>query len=94
MVEGFGNKNICLSNPRLGDTKLFFLKMGKMRQDRSGQVLKFKLNDNILKINLRNQKLLTKLRDRRMKKKMIYQNIYDSKNTQVLAKKIVRISTN
>ena len=74
VVEGFGNKNICLSNPRLGETKLFFLKMGRMRQDRNGQVLKFKLNDNILKINLRNQKLLTKLRDRRMKKKMIYQN--------------------
>jgi len=67
VVEGFGSKNICLSNPRLGDTKLFFLKMGKMRQDRdrSGQVIKFKLHDNILKINLQNLKTLSKLRDRR-----------------------------
>ena len=65
VVEGFGSKNICLSNPRLGDTKLFFLKMGKMRQDISGQALKFRLNDNILKINSRNLKTLIKLRDRR-----------------------------
>ena len=39
-----------------------------MRQDRSGQALKFKLNDNILKINLRNLKTLSKMRDRRIRK--------------------------
>ena len=71
VVEGFGNRNICLSNPRLGDTKLFFLKMGKMRQDISGQALKFGLNDNILKINSRNLKTLIKYRDRRVRKRVI-----------------------
>ena len=71
VVEGFGNTNICLSNPRLGDTKLFFLKMDKMRQDLFGQALKFRLNDNILKINSRNQKTLIKLRDRRERKRKI-----------------------
>ena len=71
VVEGFGTKNICLSNPRLGDTKLFFLQMGKMRQDISGQALKFRLNDNILKINSRNLKTLIKLRDRRERSRVI-----------------------
>ena len=71
VVEGFGSKNICLSNPRLGDTKLFFLQMGKMRQDISGQALKFRLNDNILKINSRNLKTLIKLRDRRDRSRVI-----------------------
>jgi hypothetical protein len=31
MVEGFGSKHVCLSTPRLGDTKLFFLKSGRFR---------------------------------------------------------------
>ena len=70
LVQGFGDRNICLSNPRLGDTKLFFLKMGKTSQDTFGQVFRFTLNDNILKINLRNLKTLTKLRDRRKRLSM------------------------
>ena len=73
MVEGFGNKNICLSSPRLGDTKLFFLKNIKPRQNIYPRVYKFKLNDNILKLNLRNLKTLWKLEDTNTKgsKKLI-----------------------
>ena len=63
MVEGFGSKNICLSTPRLGDTKLFFMKNLKLRQNIYPKVFKFKLNDNILKLNLRNLKTLWKLED-------------------------------
>ena len=66
VVQGFGSEDICLSNPRLGDTKLFFLKQGKTRRgagsSSSGRALRFQLNDNILKINSRNLKLLTSLR--------------------------------
>ena len=67
VVQGFGSEAICLSNPRLGDTKLFFLKHGKTRRgasssSSSGRALRFQLNDNILKINSRNLKLLTSLR--------------------------------
>ena len=73
MVEGFGNKNICLSSPRLGDTKLFFLKNIKPRQNIYPRVYNFKLNDNILKLNLRNLKTLWKLEDTNTKgsKKLI-----------------------
>ena len=67
IVQGFGDSDICLSNPRLGDTKLFFLSESGAR---SGQhVFRFTLNDNILKINMRNLKTLIKLRERR--KRMI-----------------------
>lgn len=83
LVEGFGNKNICLSNPRLGDTKLFFLKMGKMRQERSGQVLRFKLNDNILKINSRNLKTLSKFRDRRMRMRQRWRWVFGKEKDKV-----------
>ena len=31
MVEGFGSKDFCLSSPRLGDTKLFFVQNIKAR---------------------------------------------------------------
>ena len=61
MIEGFGSKNICLSTPRLGDTKLFFLKNIKPRQIIHPRVYKFKLDDNILKLNLRNLKTMWKL---------------------------------
>ena len=67
MVEGLGSKTICLSSPRLGDTKLFFMQTSKLRQNIYPRVYKFKLRDNILKLNLKNLKVLWKLEDR-MKK--------------------------
>ena len=33
MIEGLGSKTICLSSPRLGDTKLFFMQTSKLRQN-------------------------------------------------------------
>ena len=60
MVEGFGTDHICLSTPRLGDTKLFFLKSKRVRHNHR-RAKTFKLNSNVLKINLRNLKALWKL---------------------------------
>ena len=51
MVEGFGSKHVCLSTPRLGDTKLFFLKSGRFRH-RHVMVKTFKLYSSIMKVNL------------------------------------------
>ena len=64
MVEGFGNKNICMSTTRLGDTKLFFLK--KIREDDSlhYRMKTFKLYSSILKVNLHNLKALWRLESR------------------------------
>ena len=63
MVEGFGSRSICLSSPRLGDTKIFFLQT--VRQRHSGHRLK--LTHNILKLNLKNLKVLWKLEERGVK---------------------------
>ena len=60
MVEGFGSKHICLSTPRLGDTKLFFLKSGRFKHSHV-RVKTFKLYSSILKVNLQNLKALWKL---------------------------------
>ena len=60
MVEGFGSKHICKSSPRLGDTKLLFLKKIQHRQNIHS---KFKLSDNIIRLSLRNLKILWKLED-------------------------------
>ena len=60
MVEGFGSKHVCLSTPRLGDTKLFFLKSGRLRHSHV-RVKTFKLYSSILKVNLQNLKALWKL---------------------------------
>ena len=69
MVEGFGSKDFCLSLPRLGDTKLFFVQNIKARQNIYPRVYKFKLKDNILKLNLRNLKTLWKLEEKNKKGK-------------------------
>ena len=63
MVEGFGSKHVCLSALRLGDTKLFFLKKIKQKQQNRPLVPQFKLTGNIIKLNLRNLKTLLKLED-------------------------------
>jgi hypothetical protein len=61
MVEGFGSKHVCLSTPRLGDTKLFFLKSGRHSHVR---VKTFKLYSSIRKGNLQNSKTLWKMEAR------------------------------
>ena len=61
MVEGFGSKHICISTPRLGDTKLFFLKNMRAKHKTHSRVKKFKLYSSILKVNLRNLKALWKI---------------------------------
>ena len=67
MVEGFGSKHVCKSSPRLGDTKLLFLKKIQHRQNIHSLVHKFKLSDNIINFSLRNLKLIWKLEDPNIK---------------------------
>ena len=71
MVEGLGSKTICMSSPRLGDTKLFFLQTTKLRHNIYPRVYKLKLKDNILKLNLKNLKVLWKLEDGNKKGKIV-----------------------
>ena len=71
MVEGLGSKTICMSSPRLGDTKLFFLQTAKLRHNIYPRVYKLKLKDNILKLNLKNLKVLWKLEDGNKKGKIV-----------------------
>ena len=61
MVEGFGSKHVCKSTPRLGDTKLFFLKHIKMKRSTYSHATKFKIYSSIRKINLRNLRTLWKV---------------------------------
>ena len=53
-VEGFGRKHVCKSTPRLGVTKLFFLKHIKMKRSTHSNAKKFKIYSNISKVNLQN----------------------------------------
>ena len=69
MVEGFGSRGICLSSPRLGDTKLFFLKRVRKRHGGYPPSTRFKLSHNILKLTLKNLKVLWKQEERRKKGK-------------------------
>ena len=71
MVEGFGSNHICLATPRLGDTKLFFLKSVKSRHSHR-RVKIFKLNSSVLKINLQNLKALWKLEETENRSKLSY----------------------
>ena len=73
MVEGFGSKHVCLSTPRLGDTKLFFLKSMRLRHTHTHRRVKtFKLYSSILKINLNNLKALWKLEAKGNESKFIF----------------------
>ena len=62
MIEGFGNRNICLSSPKLGETKIFFLKKVKLEFPKYTKY-KLKLSDNILKTSLKNLKVLWKIEE-------------------------------
>ena len=73
MVEGFGSNHICLATPRLGDTKLFFLKSVKSRHShRRAKV--FKLHSSVLKINLQNLKVLWKLEENENRSKLSHKH--------------------
>jgi hypothetical protein len=61
MVEGFGSKHVCKSTPRLGDTKLFFLKHINMKRSNHSHAKKFKIYSSIQKVNLRNLKTLSEI---------------------------------
>ena len=77
MVEGFGSRDICLSSPRLGDTKIFFLQRVRRRHGGYSSVTRFKLSDNILKMTLKNLKVLWKLEEKGKKGEKKKQRIKD-----------------
>ena len=54
-------RDICISTPRLGDTNIFFLDSIKTNSGHQRQAARFNLTDSILKVNLRNLKVLWKL---------------------------------
>ncbi|XP_023334990.1 agrin [Eurytemora carolleeae] len=55
IVEGLGDPDICVSTPRLGDTKLFFLDLV------DPAVPRYKLHSSILRLSLKNLKVLWNL---------------------------------
>ena len=61
VVEGFGNKSVCLSSTKLGDSRLFFLQKTRLGQNSPSRVYKFRLSDNIIKLNFKNLKILWKI---------------------------------
>ena len=75
MVQGFGSKHVCKSTPRLGDTKLFFLKHIKMKRSTHSHAKKFKIYSSIRKVNLRNLRTLWKIEAHEGNSKFIYNEI-------------------
>jgi hypothetical protein len=64
LVEGLGSRDICVSTPRLGDTKVFLLDSTVRRGRALPGVPRFRLRDSVLKVNLRNLKVLWRLEER------------------------------
>ena len=60
VVEGLGAEHICSSTPKLGETKVFFLRETK----KGTHVKRFTLSDDVREVNLKNLKLLWKLENR------------------------------
>ena len=71
IVEGLGNPKICVSRPRIGDTRLFFA--GKLSPEQYGfpdySLAHFRLKSSLLRVNLANLKHLWALERNGEKKK-------------------------
>ena len=62
LLEGLGSNQFCVSTPRLGDTKIFLV--DQVQDDKSRlSVPKLRLRSSILKVNLRNLKVLWRLEE-------------------------------
>ena len=62
LLEGLGSSQFCVSTPRLGDTKIFLV--DQVQDDKSRlSVPKLRLRSSILKVNLRNLKVLWRLEE-------------------------------
>ena len=73
LVEGLGDPAICLSRPRLGDTKIFFLK--EVRRNRRPH---HTLYSSILRLTLANLKILWKMEEADKGRIAARNNFFDS----------------
>ena len=87
LLEGLGSRQFCVSTPRLGDTKIFLVDqiVGDHNRGRNSlSVPKLRLRSSILKVNLRNLKVLWRLEENETNRR----STLDKKST-----KVVHIST-
>ena len=69
LLEGLGSSQFCVSTPRLGDTKIFLVDhiLDEKKRRNGLSVPKLKLRSSILKVNLRNLKVLWRLEESKTK---------------------------
>ena len=93
LLEGLGSRQFCVSTPRLGDTKIFLVDQIVDDQNRgrnSLSVPKLRLRSSILKVNLRNLKVLWRLEENETNR----QSTLDKKSTKITQKNTHRKQVN
>ena len=93
LLEGLGSRQFCVSTPRLGDTKIFLVDhiVGDHNQGRNSlSVPKLRLRSSILKVNLRNLKVLWRLEENETNR----QSTLDKKSTKITQKNTQRKEVN
>ena len=93
LLEGLGSRQFCVSTPRLGDTKIFLVDqiVGDHNRGRNSlSVPKLRLRSSILKVNLRNLKVLWRLEENEANR----QSTLDKKSTKVTQKNTHRKQVN
>ena len=89
LLEGLGSRQFCVSTPRLGDTKIFLVDqiVGDHNRGRNSlSVPKLRLRSSILKVNLRNLKVLWRLEENETNRP----STLDKKSTKVVQKSTQR----
>ena len=89
LLEGLGSRQFCVSTPRLGDTKIFLVDqiVGDQNRGRNSlSVPKLRLRSSILKVNLRNLKVLWRLEENETNRR----RTIDKKSTKVVQKSTQR----
>ena len=89
LLEGLGSRQFCVSTPRLGDTKIFLVDqiVGDHNRGRNSlSVPKLRLRSSILKVNLRNLKVLWRLEENETNRG----RTIDKKSTKVVQKSTQR----
>ena len=93
LLEGLGSRQFCVSTPRLGDTKIFLVDhiVGDQKRGRNSlSVPKLRLRSSILKVNLRNLKVLWRLEENETNR----QSTLDKKSTKITHKSTQRKQVN
>ena len=73
IIENLGNLRICLANPKLGDTRIFFtdsIKPGRERFPKP-QLPHFNLRSSLLRLTLSNLRVLWQLKNQKGKPKKV-----------------------